>query len=469
MRSLKGVDFIHSMRICIVHNEFPETDTNSGALRMYEIVRLLLQNGHQVTYFSHTDNGEKYRTALECIGAECITDSGGSISGSPQEMYAFQDAHEFDIAVFVQYNFYILYAPIFRALFPNCRLILDTLDLHFLRLSREAELLCDNSVSELAESAKRDELQALHDADSIWVVTQVEKDILSGMQLPGRIHVVENIHRVDKDPPGLENREGIVFLGGYRHSPNVDAVKYFLNDIYPLLQEKLPDIRVTIAGSHPPYEFNSYEQKYPNVRVTGFVEDHRALLRAHRVGIAPLRYGAGMKGKIGEYLSCGLPCVTTFIGAEGMRFTHEKEVLIADRPQEFVDCIVRLYTDNSLWKSLSAAGIEYISTNLSSKAITPHVLDAIEDAASPRERTASSESIVLACKSLLRLMTIQHPLQAQRYLIGMKMLRTMASTLLHGIMYIVTERRRNAGIYREALREFMLTLRTAGLIIRKSI
>jgi len=455
------------MRICIVSDEFPEADANSGALRLCEILRILIQNEYHVTFLAHTDNGPKYSRPLEDIGIECISD-GGSISCTPGRMRSFLETHQFDATVFVQYAMYILYAPFFRVIAPECRLILDTLDLHYIRLQREAELLGGETRAKHAQSVKADELLALCDADSIWVVTDVEAKLLSnpecgigelganGQRCAGSIHVISNIHCVDENPVGLKGREGLLFLGSYRHAPNVDAVSFFVRDVLPLLSDELPNVPVTIAGSYPPDEFHEFEKTNPNVRIAGFVEDHRALLRSHRVGIAPLRYGAGMKGKIGEYLSCGLPCVTTSIGAEGMSFTDGREVLIADTPGDFARQIVRLYSDSTKWAEMSAAGIEYIKTHLTASIIAPHVLLAVEDAGSrPARRDAIDgdvakhvglSQVLLICRHYPEASALRSCTRVYRFILSTlrlctRLARLFGYTAIFRLLHLVTRKR----------------------------
>jgi glycosyltransferase involved in cell wall biosynthesis len=151
---------------------------------------------------------------------------------------------------------------------------------------------------------------------------------------------------------------------------------------------------VLIAGSDPPEAIRDLARTDPHVEVTGFVADHRALLAGCRVAIAPLRYGAGMKGKIGEYLSCGLPCVTTSIGAEGMDLRHGGEVMVADDAEGFAAQIASLYSDVELWERLAGAGREYIKARYTPAAIRPRLeqaLRAVDEVRRQPERGAAGK------------------------------------------------------------------------------
>lgn len=415
------------MKILFAYPTFPEPDTNAGGLRLFEILRILVGRGHRVTLLAQKANDHRYREALQALGVECATDADESLADSVAEFHRFFQQRSFDVAIMVHYHIYNTYAPYLRAFLPKCRLVLDTVDLHFVRLQREAALTSDPIVHQHAETIRREETSALFDADTVWVVTETERQVLLRDVISNgvRVHVVPTIHPLAKNFPGYDQRQGIVFLGGYRHSPNVDGVRYFIEEVLPILRTMLPGVHITLAGSHPPGEVRKYERGDSRVAVTGFVADHRALLASHLVGIAPLRYGAGMKGKIGEYLACGLPCVSTSIGVEGMDMRHEHEVLIADDSTRFARAIVRLHHDQALWHTLSHKGVEYIQNRLSPEAIAPLVLDA---AHSSRETYVHKSRGVVA--RLLK--GINHPRKLlQLFLSAIRALRKGGTAELH--------------------------------------
>lgn len=368
------------MKILVVYPYFPEPDTNSGSLRLFELLRIFRKANHQLVFLARSANDQKYRNALEDLGIECIADFEANLSKLTTTFQQFLRSHRFDIAIFCHFDIYTYYAPFVRTFLPTCRCILDTVDLHFIRLEREAELSKRPEDVIKAQRVRDREWEAIRNADSVWVVTQQEKDILQKLALAEteKIYVIPNIHRLADTFPGFTERTGIVFLGGYRHAPNVDAVDYFMSDIYPHLSKLLPDLPFTILGSHPPEHFHTYTKQFAHIAVTGFVEDHRSLLFTHRVGIVPLRYGAGMKGKIGEYFSCHLPCVTTTIGAEGMHLKDRQHILLADDAYQFAKSIVELYTNQKLWEQLATEGLDYIHRTLSPESIAPVVLQALQ-------------------------------------------------------------------------------------------
>jgi glycosyltransferase involved in cell wall biosynthesis len=159
------------------------------------------------------------------------------------------------------------------------------------------------------------------------------------------------------------SRRDILFIGSYRHLPNVDAVHFFVSDIWPLIRQRLPDAAFLILGSDPPPDILAL--KGDGIDVSGYVEDLAPYFNRCRLSVAPLRFGAGIKGKIVTSLSFGVPCVATQIAAEGMGLTNGRETLIAESPQAFADAVVRLYADESAWQSLSDNGLEFVERNFS--------------------------------------------------------------------------------------------------------
>ena len=154
-----------------------------------------------------------------------------------------------------------------------------------------------------------------------------------------------------------------MFIGGYEHPPNVDAVLYFVNEVLPLIRQQEPGIKFYVVGSKPPASLKQIADN--DVIVTGYVEDLSAYMEGCRLSVVPLRYGAGIKGKVGFSLSYGVPCVVTQVGAEAMELESGREVLIADSPRDFAAAVIRLYRDKLLWETLSQNGIDYVRRHYS--------------------------------------------------------------------------------------------------------
>jgi len=155
----------------------------------------------------------------------------------------------------------------------------------------------------------------------------------------------------------FEARSGIIFVGGFQHNPNVDAVQYFVADMMPLLRVMIPGVVLNIVGSKTPKEIQDLACE--DIIVRGFVEDLEALMDTMRVNVAPLRYGAGTKGKVVHALANGLPTVATSIAVEGMGLTEMEQVGIADTPAVFAERVKYFYENSKHWEKISANGISY--------------------------------------------------------------------------------------------------------------
>lgn len=370
------------MRIVICYPTFPEFDTNCGALRLLEITKALVHAGHQVSFWALAQNDLKYQKVLEDLGICCFAGHPEAEDGSLGQLRQFLLQSNPGIAILVHHQVFNSVIPSIHALFPRCHCILDTVDLHYVRTRREAELSETEAARVFADASFTSEWAAIDHADSVWVVSETEKMQLrtDGLCQSKRVSVIGIVHVPQVSIRGSNERQGVVFIGGYKHSPNIDAVEFFMEQVYPLLRERRPEIQFTIAGSHPPPKFEKYNS-VPGVRVTGFIDDHRALLESHLVSIAPLRFGAGVKGKIGDYLCTGTPCVTTSIGAEGMGLIHGKDVLIADSAEQFAAAVLKLHDDHDLWHQLSENGPQYVLRVLSPSAVKPALFEALTHAA----------------------------------------------------------------------------------------
>ena len=215
-----------------------------------------------------------------------------------------------------------------RTFAPQARFVFDTVDLHFLREERLAELN-DSAMGKATARARRDaELALIRKADATLVVSPVEKELLAGLAPDARVDVLTNIHEYCGDGKPFAERHGIVFIGGFQHPPNTDAVLWYAKEILPLVRKRLPGVVTTIVGSKVPETIRALAAD--DLAVVGWVPDVAPYFEGCRVSIAPLRYGAGVKGKVNLAMSYGLPVVATAPSVEGMFLTPGEDVLVAD-------------------------------------------------------------------------------------------------------------------------------------------
>jgi glycosyltransferase involved in cell wall biosynthesis len=203
-------------------------------------------------------------------------------------------------------------------------------------------------------------------SDVTWVVSAAEREILE-RDVPGAVvHVQTNIHALSEAVSPFAGREGLLFVGGYRHRPNVDAAAWLCREIWPLLQQRLPGVPLYLLGSDMPQSVRDLGTN--GVEAIGYVADLDPWLDRCRVALSPLRYGAGVKGKVNHAMSRGLPVVATSASVEGMHLANGEDVLVADDPQHFADAVARLYHDEALWQRLARGGRANVERHFSAQA-----------------------------------------------------------------------------------------------------
>ena len=356
--------------ITVFFHQVPRPDSDSGSVRMFDILRALSRSNRVVLVNIHKNkNDAVYEKQLGRIGVEVVWIVNLPKRFHNDKCYA---------AILCYPDVADLMLPKVRKMFPEAKLIYDTVDIHFVRLGREFQLTGDKHTAETAEQNKVVETRLARAASQVWCVTEDDKKFLQAVAPTAKIEVIPNIHALHNRGKSFTERRNLIFIGSFAHRPNGDAVTYFVNEIFPFVLEKLPDVQFHIVGSDPPPELFALNSS--NVRVEGFVRDVNPLFESCRVFVSPLRYGAGMKGKIGQAFAFGLPTVTTRIGAEGMNLTDGQEVLIADESAHFADQIVRLYQSPELWQRLSDNGYRYIEENFSPQVIDSKVTAAVEKA-----------------------------------------------------------------------------------------
>jgi len=177
--------------------------------------------------------------------------------------------------------------------------------------------------------------------------------------------VQSNIHEPVGASKPFAEREGLLFVGGFRHPPNVDAARFLVEEIVPRLREQLPGVPVYIVGSSAPRVVQDLAG--PGVEFVGFVPELAPWLERCRVSVSPLRYGAGVKGKVNQAMAHGLPVVATRMSVEGMHVVDGEDALVADDPEAFAHAVVRLYRDEALWNRVSGAGLDNVRRHFSTE------------------------------------------------------------------------------------------------------
>lgn len=353
----------HRARVLVVDACTPTPDQDSGSVRMTNLLQLLINRGYHVSFLAHNMAYEgAYTQTLQSMGVQALFQPFVATPHSWLREYG----ETLDVVFVSRYYVAADYVELIRACCPKARFVFDTVDLHFLREQRLAELEQDETLAATALSTKQAELGVAAAADLTVVVSPHEKTLLAEIAPDIPVEVLSNIHAVPGRSTPFEQRRDIWFVGGFQHPPNVDAVQYCVAEILPLVRERLPEIKLIVVGSKAPAELSNLEA--PGLEFRGFVEDLDPLLNGCRLAIAPLRYGAGVKGKVNMSMSHGQPVVATPPAVEGMYVSHGVEVMVGENAKAFADHIVQVYSDARLWHRLSEAGLANVKRHFSFEA-----------------------------------------------------------------------------------------------------
>jgi GT2 family glycosyltransferase/glycosyltransferase involved in cell wall biosynthesis len=386
--------------VLVIDPTLPWFDRASGSLRLMHILLSFRRLGYHVTLISSDSRyAEQYVPILRQHGIEvyagdpaALEARGAAVIGPYLDVPRILAARKYRIVVASFWESAEYYLPLIRQYAPAAHVAVDSVDVHYVRELREAELAGDPALTEAAERRKERELAVYRSADSAWVVTAQDRNALEKESVGVPVEIVPNIHATVQASKTYFDTSGLLFIGNFNHRPNIDGILYFIKEIFPYVLRDLPAIRCTIVGNNPPPELKSLESK--NVEVLGHVPDIGPILAKARISICPLRYGAGMKGKVGEALSWGIPVVTTTIGAEGMDLKDGEDALIADAPREFAKSIVKGYLDIDLWEKLSLAGKKKVERCWSPDVISRQLADILKRGGRSKELPAASIIIV---------------------------------------------------------------------------
>ena len=331
----------------------PTPDQDAGSVVCLNMMLMLREMGFQVTfipdnlYFDPVYTPRTQRHGIEAIyGPYCP-----SIQDHLQEY-----GQRYDLVLIYRPQIASKYLALVRKLCKQAKIIYHAQDLHYLRMQRELEIQGNNDDERSVEKMQSIEMEAISKADAAILLSTVEIDILQATVPASKLNLLPLLLDIRHSVNPWQERSGILFVGGFRHVPNVDAICYFVEQVMPVLRARGLAVTLFIAGSNTPDEVLALAAD--DVKVLGFVQNLDELLAKVRLSVVPLRYGAGIKGKIGTSMAAGVPVISSRVGVEGMGLTEGSDFLLADSPEEYADALQQLYFSESLWQQLSARGQE---------------------------------------------------------------------------------------------------------------
>lgn len=365
--------------LLIVADHLPLFDQESEGLRLRTLVGLVAALGWTVTFGSHcpeagpgvlaTARGRaRYEQGLRDVG---VTTFVYGLDGIRVWLQRAGGSIRFAMVSFPAVASDVI--PLVRTYCPWARVVFDTVDLHFLRVGREAELHGTPRLREEARRLRQMELACVAMADVTLAISEAERAILLDLMPQAVVETMPNIFiGPHHPPPGPQARSGLLFVGGFWHKPDADAVLWFVAEIWPVLRQQNPDLRFCIAGSNPTDAVRELDGR-DGIEVLGYVPDLTSCFDRARVFVAPLRFGAGMMGRVGQSMICGLPVVATVIGAEGLGAEDGEHLLVAHTAEAFAAQVRRLLDDDDSWTRIQAEGRALIEATLSEAAVAPRV------------------------------------------------------------------------------------------------
>ncbi len=357
----RGNDGEVAFRALFIDHQFPLTDMDAGSYAAFQEMRLLQSLGGKVTFLPRNLAWmDRHTVALQRIGVECLY--APYVTNFRE--YVQRRACEYDLIYVTRHKIAEQILAIVRSSSPRTRIAFNLADLHFLRELREAGANSPGYSAAAAAATRRAELAVVTASDITFSYSDAELAILQTRARKGtRLARMPWVVDCRKRRVPYSATRDILFLGGFAHHPNVQAVKFFAREIMPLLRERLPDAVLNVVGSGARSVVP--ELRSEQVRILGYVRNLSESLERARVFVAPLLAGAGLKGKVLDAISHGVPCVLSSIAAEGTGLTHGVDCLIADTREAWVGSVAKLYTNEKLWNEIGANALRLAETRYS--------------------------------------------------------------------------------------------------------
>ncbi len=342
----------------------PSPSSDAGGYAAIQEIQLFQKLGFQVSFLPQNPSPDERarRLLLEELGVAVLDPGSEENRLDIIRRYAGQYRYIF----ITRYHIAAAFIDAIRWWSPYSKIILNLADLHYLRETRLAGT--DPQAITTAQATKAAELAVISAVDMTLSYSQLELELLAhegiGSKRLGLCPWV--ISAAEQAPRTFNERRGIAFLGGFKHLPNQEAVAWFVEQVLPLLRIRIPGCEFTIYGSHA-QECLASQLDNEGVCIKGWVADIAEAYNHCRVFIAPLQSGAGVKGKVIGAFAHGVPTVLSPLAAEGIPLTGGRETLLAETPEQWVEQIAALYSDEQRWLSISQSALRLVSDEYSIK------------------------------------------------------------------------------------------------------
>jgi len=393
-------------KVLIIGHTFPEPSTTAAGSRMMQLLELFQEENYQITFASTASASEKTANLkVQNISVKSIKLNDASFDEFIKEQNP-------EVVIFDRYITEEQFGWRVSENCPDALKILDTEDLHFLRKAREEAVKNDIPVSEanlFSVTAKR-ELASILRCDLSLIISEYEMELLQNtFHISSEIlyYLPFMVDSISGETPPFENRQHFLAIGNLLHVPNVDSVLQ-LKKLWPEIRKQLPEAELHIYGAYAPQQILQLNNPKEGFIIKGWAADVETVMKKYRVQLAPLRFGAGLKGKLLDAMRFGLPSVTTQVGAEGMCGKSAFGGRVVASNEDFINASVKLYSDESLWDEAQKNGFncikERFQKDLFSEAFKKHIRALSENIGMHRQKNFMGQILQ------------HHSLQSSKYL-----------------------------------------------------
>lgn len=355
---------IVNQRVLILGFVWPEPNSSAAGGRMVQLISLFKEQGFEVVFASSASDSE-YAIDLESLG---VTKKHITLNCSSFDVFVKELNPS--IVLFDRFMTEEQYGWRVAENCPDALRLLDTEDLHCLRLARQKAFKEKRAFSTddlLVEDVAKREIASILRCDVSLMIAEYEMELLQSVfkieadllyYLPLLLEPIED--STIQKLPSFEERNNFVFIGNFLHEPNWNAVQYLKETIWPLIRRQMPGAVFQVYGAYPSQKVLQLHKPADGFYIMGRANDAQEVVRNARVILAPLRFGAGIKGKLLEAMQCGTPSITTIIGAESMCGDLPWNGFITDDAQVFADKAVELYHDKTIWRKAQENGFQIL-------------------------------------------------------------------------------------------------------------
>ncbi len=380
----------NSQHVLIIASVWPEPDSSAAGRRMMQLIMLFKLAGWDITYAS-TAGESSHAVDLQSYDIE---QAAVKMNSSTFDDYVRQ--LQPSIVLFDRFPVEEQFGWRVTEQCPDAVRILDTEDLHCLRRARGRALKEGVTFTEqrlLREDTAKREIASILRCDLSLIISEKEMNFLRNVfsvddsllhYVPFMLEEIDDI--ACRSRPSFEDRAHFITIGNFRHPPNRDAVHYLSDTIWPLIRKQLPKAELHIYGAYPDQQMLKLQQAEIGFYMKGRVKDAQVAVSKAKVCMAPLRFGAGLKGKLIEAMQCGTPSVTTPTGAEGIAGELEWSGAVAEQPQQLADAAVKLYSDKVAWQEAQKQGVKIVNERFPEKVHGPKLIARITELQEGLER-----------------------------------------------------------------------------------